>query len=95
MMIHPIFHFSLLEPVPNDPLPGQAIPPPPLIEVEGQEEWEVVEVLDSRHYRRRIQSLVKWLGWDDATWQPTTNLVNSPADVELFNCLHPTKPGAW
>jgi hypothetical protein len=48
MKIHPVFHVSLLEPLAGDPLPNQVIPPPPPIKVEGEEEFWVKEILDSR-----------------------------------------------
>ncbi|KAH0609980.1 uncharacterized protein H6S33_012526 [Morchella sextelata] len=48
MKIHPVFHVSLLSPEANDPLPGQQQLPPPSVEIEGEEEWEVKDILDSR-----------------------------------------------
>ncbi|KKK17772.1 hypothetical protein AOCH_007509 [Aspergillus ochraceoroseus] len=47
MRIYPVFNMSLLRPAADDPLPGQHPDPPPPVEVEGLEEWEVEEVLDS------------------------------------------------
>jgi hypothetical protein len=60
MDIHPMFHISLLEPVHNDPLPGQVTPAPEPIIVEGEPEYEVEEVLDSCRFRRQLQYLIKW-----------------------------------
>lgn len=45
--IHPVFHVSLLRPAYQDHVPGQNPDPPPPIEVEGHDEWEVEEVVDS------------------------------------------------
>ena len=46
----------------NDPLPRQVNAPPPPIEVDGEEEWEVEEVLAVREHRGKLQYRVKWLG---------------------------------
>jgi hypothetical protein len=53
MKIYLVFHVSLLEPLAEDPLPNQVIPPPPPIEVEGEEEFWVKEILDSRVRRKK------------------------------------------
>jgi hypothetical protein len=59
MDIHPVFHVSLLDPVHQDPLPGQVIPAPEPVIVEGEPEYEVEEVLDSRIFRHQLQYLIK------------------------------------
>lgn len=69
--------------------------PPPPIEIEGNEKREVEEVLDSRLRYRRLQYLVKWLGYDTAFWQPAADLLNASADMERLHRLHPTKLGPW
>jgi transposase InsO family protein/predicted aspartyl protease len=92
MKVHNVFHVRLLEPAPNDPMPGQQIPPAPPVEVDGEEEWEVSEVLDSRLFRRRLQYLVRWTGYDDPTWEPV-DLVEGLRAVELFHDRYPLKPG--
>ena len=45
---HPVFYISLLRPDPDDPTPYQVQPPPPPVEVDGVEEFEVEDILDSR-----------------------------------------------
>lgn len=67
--------------------------PPPAVKIEGHEEWEVEEVLESRTYRQQQQYLLKWLGWDAPTWQPMHDLENSSREVERYQLLHPTRPG--
>ena len=51
LRIHPVHHVSLLDPVPEDPLPGQVVTQPPLVELEGDQEYQVERVEDSRMYR--------------------------------------------
>ena len=77
VQIHPIFHVSLLEHAADDPYPGQIAPPPPPIIVDGEEEWEVATILDSRLHYNRLQYLVKWRGYDAPTWQTATDLEHS------------------
>jgi hypothetical protein len=55
LRIHPVHHVSLMEPAGEDPLPGQHIVPPPLVEVDGDEEYQVERVEDSRVYRNQLQ----------------------------------------
>jgi hypothetical protein len=74
MDVHPVFHVSMLEPIRNDPLPGQLPPPPEPIIVEGEPEYEVEDVLDSRIFRRQLQYLIKWRGWDVLTWEQVTEV---------------------
>jgi hypothetical protein len=95
MKVHPVFHISLLEPTSNDPLPGQVLPPPPPIEVDEEQYWEVEEVLDSRRYRNRLQYLVRWVGYSEPTWEPPEHLSTSPDLVRLVHSFHeqyPRKP---
>jgi len=58
--LHPVFNVVKLSAAPEDPILGRKpqAPPPPIV-VDGKEEWEVEEILDSRWHRRRFQFLVK------------------------------------
>jgi len=94
MKIHPVFHVSLLEPAADDPYPGQAqtqLPPPPVI-VDGDEEWQVDEILDSRMRYRKLQYLVKWTGYDRLEWEDARN-INGLQAIDSFHARHPEKPG--
>jgi len=92
MQVHLVFHISLLEPAAEDPLPGQQQPVLPPVEIDGEQEWFVDCILNSRMYRRRLQYLVKWTGFDQPDWEPAEN-VNELEAVTLFHQQYPDKPG--
>ena len=79
MSIHNVFHVSLLDPY-KEPVPGQEPSEPlPVITVEdgnGEEEWKVERVLDSRRRRRKLEYLVQWAGYSHirTSWQPVDDL---------------------
>jgi len=58
--LHPVFNVVKLSAAPEDPILGRKLqaPPPPIV-VDGEEEWEVEEILDSHWHWRRFQFLVK------------------------------------
>ncbi|KAH8146071.1 uncharacterized protein LAJ45_09993 [Morchella importuna] len=92
MKIHPVFHVSLLSPEAGNPLPGQQQSPPPPVEIEGEEEWEVEDIVDSRKRRGGFEYLVRYTGYDDASWQPLSDLEHSPDIVRRFHERYPQKP---
>jgi hypothetical protein len=79
MKIYPVFYVSLFELLAEDPLLNQVISPPPLIEVEGEEEFWVREILDSRIRGKKRQFLVSWVGYNTPTWEPLENISETEA----------------
>jgi hypothetical protein len=63
--IHPVFHISLLEPFIPNTIPNRIIPPPPPIEIAGEDEYEIGKVLDVQKYYGKWRYLVQWLGYED------------------------------
>jgi len=59
MKIHNVFHVSLLEPYRENTFEGRAQAPPPLEEVDGVEEFQVKEIVDSKVSRRKLLYLVE------------------------------------
>jgi len=59
--LHPVFNVVKLTPAPDDLITGYKTEnhPPPIV-VNGEVEWEVEEILDSRWHQRRFQYLIKW-----------------------------------
>ena len=89
--LHPVFNVVKLTPAPNDPIANRHIPPPPLPEiVEGEEEWVVEEILDSKVINRKLRYLVKWkdFGIEHNSWEPWDN-VRAPDLVADFHRKHP------
>ena len=91
--VHPVQPFSLLSSVAKDPLPGQRVPSPPPVEVEGEEpEYHVEAVEDSRKFRGSLQYQVRWVGWPSLTWEPWS-FVNTTDAVTWIHRRYPRKPG--
>src|SRR5258707_450682 len=67
--VHPVFHISQLELAEPDPFPQHVQPLPPLVEINGDIEYEVSEILDSKLDRcfqgnKLLCYLVHWTGYE-------------------------------
>src|SRR6266403_1469975 len=86
--IHDVFHASLLNPYheTNAHGPNFTRPPPDLIE--GEEEYEVEQIVAHRVFRRskRLQYLIKWKGYpeSDNSWEPADQ-VHAPDLVKHYH----------
>ena len=87
LWIHPVVNVSRVKPY-LGPLPGQPVSQPSPIHVseECNEEYEVDYIVASCIYQRQLQYLVHWKGYEEheRTWEPLSNLKNSPMVVEHF-----------
>ena len=92
--IHPVFHTDLLTPYHKTVLHGDNYQRPPPDLIDGEEEYEVEAILDSRKFGRtkRQQYLVKWKGYPDADnqWLNKDDVFAEDAIREFKRC-HPTK----
>ena len=65
--IHPIFHTSMIEPATPKSFPGQnSVPDPPVI-IDGESEYEISWILDSKIDKRcqcKLQYLVQWTDYE-------------------------------
>jgi hypothetical protein len=93
--IHNVFHASLLDLYHANEIEGrmQLVPEPPEI-VEGEPEYEVKEVLDSKIRGRTLLYYVDWIGWgpEERTWEPTEHLTHAEKLVAAYHQRHPQRP---
>ena len=99
--IHPVFHVSQLKlAIPNTIL-DRIQPPPPPVKVDGEPEFEISEILDSKVDRRRrsckLLYLVRWSGYEgtdeETSWLLATELGNTMELLEDYHVRYPDKPG--
>lgn len=93
MKIHPVFHVSLLKSAVPNPFPGRILPPPDAVEIDGQEQFVIEKILDSRIFRNRLQYLIKWQGYgsEENSWEPVNN-INAPRLIRQFHQRYPERP---
>ena len=95
LRIHPVVNVSHVKPY-LGPLPGQPVSWPGLIRVseEHDEEYKVDYIVASHIYRRQLQYLVHWKGYEEHehTWEPASNVKNAPLVVECFYKENPSAP---
>jgi len=84
----------LLEPYRENVLPGRVQEPPPPVEVEGEVEYEVAAILDSKIERGKLKYLVDWVNYgpEERTWEPVENVENSPDAIAAFHRAYPLRP---
>jgi hypothetical protein len=87
MRIHPVFHVSLLEPYKENRLAGRTQERPPPVEVEGELEYEVKEIVDSKVVRGKLQYHVEWVGYgpEERTWEPVEHVGHAADAIEEYH----------
>ncbi|CAJ0940924.1 unnamed protein product [Ranitomeya imitator] len=90
--IHNVFHRSLLRKY-VEPVVPSVDPPAPVL-VDGELEYVVEKILDSRFSRRKLQYLVKCKGYgqEDNSWVSAYD-VHATDLVRTFHRAHPDRPG--
>ena len=97
--IHPVFHVIMLEPAPLSSIPNRTEDPPPPVEIDGEVEYEIAEILDSKIDRRRrckLLYLVRWTGYEgtdeETSWITADELEHAQELVTDFHNAYPDKP---
>jgi Chromo (CHRromatin Organisation MOdifier) domain len=93
--IHNVFYTDLLTPYKETDAHGPNFTSPPPELIEGEPEYEVEHILASRRFGRcrKLQYLVKWLGYPSSenSWQDATD-VHTPDLVREFQAhQHPSQ----
>ena len=95
MTIDNTFHISFLEPYEENKFPSQIQTPPPPIEIDGEPEYELEEIIDSRLHLDKLQYRAKWTGYapeHNHTWYPAENFENASIAIEHFHSRYPWNP---
>jgi Chromo (CHRromatin Organisation MOdifier) domain len=77
--IHKVFYAALLQPYRENEVYGENyIRPPPDIE-EGEEVYEVEQILKHKKRGRGYEYLIKWVSYliTEALWEPKSNLTGA------------------
>ena len=101
--VHPVFHVSQLELSHPSTIPNRVQPLLPPIKVNGEVEYEVEEILDSKINRRRCHCqllyLVHWAGYtgtdEETSWLLATELDHTSELVTGYHLKYPNKPGLY
>jgi hypothetical protein len=91
MKCHNVHHVLYLEPIANNPYPGQWPDPPAPGKIDGKDEYFIESILDSHIYRCKLQYVVKWIGYNMPDWEPT-KLYSESEVVYLFHNKYTDKP---
>ena len=99
--VHPVFHVSQLEPTTPNTILNRSQSPLPPVKVDGEPEYEITEILDSKLDQRRCQCpllyLVRWAGYEgtdeETSWLVVTELGHTTELVTDYHEAYPNKPG--
>ena len=94
LCLHDVFHVDRLSPYRGNEVNGLTPPPPDPVTIDGEEEYEVDHIRDSKMFGRTLKYLVRWKGYGEGedTWEPLYNLRNSLQAVEEFHSQNPGAP---
>jgi len=94
LKIHDVFHVNRLSAYKGNEVNGHLPPLPDPVTVEGEEEYKVDHIRDSKVFNHTLKFLVCWTGYGEGedTWEPAANLVHAQAKIDEFYTLNPSAP---
>ena len=94
LKVHDMFHVDHLSPYKGNEINGLKPPPPEPVTIEGEEEYEVDHIRDSKMFGRTLKYLVRWMGYGEGedTWEPAKNLEHAQEKVQEFHVRNPGAP---
>jgi len=98
--IHPVYHVSMLDTAPSSNIPNRTEDPPPPVEIKGEVEYEIAEILDTKLdwcRRCKLLYLVHWTSYEgtneETSWLTAEELTHAQEPVDDFHKSYPDKPG--
>jgi len=95
---HPVFHVSMLEPATPNTFQQRSEPLPVPVIIDGEPEYEISKIVDSKIDRQRACKLlykVIWLGYEntdnDSEWLPVMKLEHAKELLNDFHLKYPSK----
>ena len=95
MTIQNTFHIGLLEPYEDNMFPSRIQTPPPPIEINGEAEYDLEDIINSRQPRKNLQYHAKWTGYSpehDKSGYLAENLETDNIAIEQFHSRYPRIP---
>ena len=94
LRLHDVFHVDCLSHYKGNNINGLIPPLPDPVTIDGEEEYEVDHIRDSKMFGRTLKYLVRWKGYGEGedTWEPLYNLRNSLQVVAEFHVRNPGAP---
>jgi RNase H-like domain found in reverse transcriptase/Reverse transcriptase (RNA-dependent DNA polymerase)/Integrase zinc binding domain/Chromo (CHRromatin Organisation MOdifier) domain/Integrase core domain/Retroviral aspartyl protease len=99
MKIHPVFDVKHLRPyVEENIAERKAMPVPDPVLIDGEPEWEVEEILDSKFRgkgkTKKLYYKVRWKDYplEESTWESETAVENAPDVIKEFHKKYPNSP---
>lgn len=65
-----------------------------MVILDDHEEYEIEQIIDSKLVSNRPRYVVKWIAYDEPTWEPTEYHTDSAA-VKVVHRKYQTKLGPW